>query len=245
MPATGRFSGTPASIIASEAPQTVAMEDEPFELRDLRHDADRVGENFALGQDRVDRPPGELAVSDFAPTRGAHPADFADRVGREVVMQEEGLFVRPFQRIDILLVLARAQGGDHQRLRLAAGEERAAMRAGQNANLAGDRPHRGEVASVDALVRLEDVAAHDVLLGFLEGARDLGGDLAVVVLGDERGLDLVLHRGNGVAALMLGDDLVGLAQVRFGIGATAASKLVRALGRASAPKAPSRRARRA
>ena len=31
MPAVGRFSGTPASINASEEPQTVAIEDEPFD----------------------------------------------------------------------------------------------------------------------------------------------------------------------------------------------------------------------
>ncbi len=31
MPAVGRFSGTPASISASEEPQTVAIEEEPFD----------------------------------------------------------------------------------------------------------------------------------------------------------------------------------------------------------------------
>ncbi len=31
MPAVGRFNGTPASISASEAPQTEAIEDEPFD----------------------------------------------------------------------------------------------------------------------------------------------------------------------------------------------------------------------
>jgi hypothetical protein len=30
-PATGAFSGTPASIIASVPPQTVAIDDEPFD----------------------------------------------------------------------------------------------------------------------------------------------------------------------------------------------------------------------
>ncbi len=30
-PATGAFSGTPASIIDSEPPQTVAIDDEPFD----------------------------------------------------------------------------------------------------------------------------------------------------------------------------------------------------------------------
>ena len=44
MPATGCLSGTPASISASEVPQTVAIEDEPFELGDLGDDAERVGE---------------------------------------------------------------------------------------------------------------------------------------------------------------------------------------------------------
>jgi hypothetical protein len=31
IPATGGFSGTPASISASEVPQTVAIEDEPLD----------------------------------------------------------------------------------------------------------------------------------------------------------------------------------------------------------------------
>ena len=31
MPATARFIGTPASISASEAPHTVAIDDEPFD----------------------------------------------------------------------------------------------------------------------------------------------------------------------------------------------------------------------
>ena len=44
MPATGRRRGTPASISDSEVPQTVAMEEEPFEFGDLRDDADGVGE---------------------------------------------------------------------------------------------------------------------------------------------------------------------------------------------------------
>ena len=33
MPATGAFSGTPASNIASEPPQTDAIDDEPFDSR--------------------------------------------------------------------------------------------------------------------------------------------------------------------------------------------------------------------
>ena len=66
MPAVGRLSGTPASISASEAPHTVAIEDEPFELGDLGDDADGVGEVVRRGQNRMDRAPGELAVADLA-----------------------------------------------------------------------------------------------------------------------------------------------------------------------------------
>ena len=33
MPAQGDFIGTPASIMASEAPQTVAIEDDPLDSR--------------------------------------------------------------------------------------------------------------------------------------------------------------------------------------------------------------------
>ena len=33
MPATGAFSGTPASIIESDPPQTLAIDDEPFDSR--------------------------------------------------------------------------------------------------------------------------------------------------------------------------------------------------------------------
>ena len=98
MPAVGRFSGTPASISASDEPQTVAIDDEPFELGDLRDDADRVGEFGRGRQHRADRAPGELAVADFAPARRAHAAGLADRIGREVVMEHEALLVGALQR---------------------------------------------------------------------------------------------------------------------------------------------------
>ena len=151
MPAVGRFSGTPASISASEVPHTVAIEDEPFELGDLGDDADGVGEVFLRRQDRADRAPGELAVADFAPSRCADAAGFADREGREVVMQQERFLVGSVQRVDPLLVLAGAERGDHDRLRLAAGEQRRAVRARQHADFGHDRADRDEIAAVDAL----------------------------------------------------------------------------------------------
>ena len=170
MPATGRRSGTPASISASEEPQTVAIEDEPFELGDLGDDADRVGELVRRRQHRVDRPPGELAVADLAPAGRAHAAGLADRIGREIVVQQEGLLVGALERVDVLLVLAGAERRDRQRLRLAAGEQRRAVGARQDAGLGDDRAHRLDVAAVDARAGVEDVPAHDLRLGVLEDA---------------------------------------------------------------------------
>ena len=151
MPAVGRLSGTPASINASEVPQTVAIDDEPFELGDLRHDADGVGELILGRQHRTDRAPGELAVADFASARRADAAGFADRKRREVVVQQEGFLVGALQRVDELLVFAGAERGDDDGLRLAAGEQRRTVRARQEAGFDNDRPYGHEIAAVDAL----------------------------------------------------------------------------------------------
>ena len=167
-PATGAFRGTPASIIESDEPQTVAIDEEPFELGDLRDDADGVGEVGRRRQHRLQRPPGELAVADLAPARRADAAGLADRERREVVVQEEVRAVGAVQRVDHLLVVAGAERGDDQRLGLAAGEERRAVGAGQHAHLGEDRAHRREVAPVDAPAPLEDVRADDVGLELLD-----------------------------------------------------------------------------
>src|SRR5262249_30375473 len=109
-------------------------------LRDLRDDADRVGELVMLRQYRADRPPGELAVADLAAAGRAEPPGLADRERWEIVVQQEGLLVGALQRVDELLVLAGAERGDHQRLGLAAREQRRAVGARQDADLADDRP---------------------------------------------------------------------------------------------------------
>jgi hypothetical protein len=63
-------------------------------------------------------------MADFATARGSHAAGFANRVGREVVMQKEAFLVHAGQAIDILFVFAGAERGDNDRLGLAAGEQR-------------------------------------------------------------------------------------------------------------------------
>src|SRR5690606_41133792 len=83
---------------------------------------------------RLQRAPGKLAVADLAPARRPEASNLADRIGREVVVQQEVGPEVAVQRVDDLLVLAGAEGRDHKALRLAAGEERRAVRPRQDAD---------------------------------------------------------------------------------------------------------------
>ena len=216
MPAVGRLSGTPASMSAKDEPHTVAMDDEPFELGDLRDDADRVGELGRGRQHRVNGAPGELAVADFAPAGRAHAAGLADRIGREVVVEQEPLLIGSVEQVDVLLVLAGAERGDDQSLRLAAGEQGRAMSAGQHPDLSQDRAHGRQVAPVDAALVVENVPAHDFGLRVVERFRDLlGGEFRLAALWRERREHLRLDRiDRGVAFLLL-RDRIGGAQIGF------------------------------
>ena len=213
MPATGAFRGMPASIIASEAPQTLAMDEEPFELGDLGDHADRVWEALLIGQHRMHRAPGELAVADFAPAGRAHAANLAHGVGREVIMQEEGFLVGPFERVDPLLVLARAERRDHERLRLAAGEERRAVRARDHMDQAIDGANRYQIAAVDTFARLEDARTDDVLLNFLEGIGELDLIAHARFRREQLGHNLGFCLADLVIAILLARDLERLLEV--------------------------------
>ena len=114
-------------------------------------------------------------------------------------MQHEVLAVLALQRVDDLLVLAGAERGDAERLGLAAGEQRRAMRARQDADLGDDRADGLGVAAVDAQAGVQDGVADDV--GFQVLERGLGL-LGVEALGGQRlggclrgGIDLVVTRG--------------------------------------------------
>src|SRR5690606_24184401 len=112
-------------------------------------------------KNRTERPPGELAVTDFAAAGEADAPRLADREGWEVVVQQEVFLVGAFERVDELLVVARAEGRDHEGLRLAAGEESGTVRARKHAHFRDDGADRFEVASVDAGLGVEDRVADD------------------------------------------------------------------------------------
>ena len=96
----------------SEVPHTGRHRGRAVGFGDFRHHAQRVGELLLRRQHRMDRAPGELAVADFAAARRTHAARLADRVGREVVVQHEGLLAGAFQAVDELLVFGGAERDD-------------------------------------------------------------------------------------------------------------------------------------
>ncbi len=196
-------------------PHTVAIDDEPFELGDLRDHAQGVREVVVQRQHGTDGAPGELAVADLAPPGRPDPAGLADREGRKIVVQEERLLVGPGEGVDILLVLAGAERGDDQRLRLAAREQRRAVGARQHADLRPDRTHRLDVAAVNALAGIENVPAHDLGLDLLEDGGDLqlGVGRALRALGAEMRHHLGLGGVHLDVALLLGGDRIGRAQL--------------------------------
>ena len=171
MPATGRFSGTPASISDKRRAAHRRHRGRAVRFGDLRHDAHRIGEVSLAGSNgctaRQASLPWPISRRPGVPMRPASPID----VGREIVVQHEMLAVFAFERVDDLLVLAGAERRDHQRLGFAAGEQRRAMRARQHADFGRDRPHGLGVAAVDARLAVQHGAAHDLVLDLLE---DLG-----------------------------------------------------------------------
>ena len=165
------------------------------------------GNSSVARQHRAERAPGELAVADLAPRRSAEAADFADRVGREVIVQHEALVGEALQPVDHLLRFLGAERGGDDRLRFAAGEQRRAVGARKEADADLDRADRLGVAAVDPAAVLEDRAADDVGLDPLD---QLGGDELLLRLGFGEGFG-GLGAGfgeRGLAVLLVGQ-LVG------------------------------------
>src|SRR3546814_602545 len=135
-----------------------------FRSRELFHRRHH-GEHAALGQ---------AAMADLAALRAHHAAGFTDRIGREVVVEQEVFLVLARDGVDDLAVARGAQRGDHDRLGLAAGEQRRAVGARQHADLGGDRAHGVERTAVDADLGRQHRAAHGLVFELAELLGDFG-----------------------------------------------------------------------
>src|SRR3984893_690282 len=116
----------------------------------------------------MERPPGQLAVPDIAPTRGAHPPRFPRRIGGKVVVQHEILAVLPFERVDDLLVLTGPERRYRERLGLASGEQCRAVSAAKDSDLARNWPDGAGIATINPRSAPQHSATDDLLLEILE-----------------------------------------------------------------------------
>ena len=121
---------------ASVPPQTVAIEEEPLDSRMSDTTRTVYGKASSVGSIGRQGPARQVAVADVAARGAAHELRLAHGEGREVVVEEEGVLALALVLLDDLGVVGGAEGRGHERLGLAAGEERGAVRARQDADLA-------------------------------------------------------------------------------------------------------------
>src|SRR5262249_30409055 len=94
--------------------------------------------------------------------------------------------------VDALLLLARTQRAERQRLRLAAGEEGRAVGAGHHADVAGDTADLGLGAAVRAPLVDGDLGPHGLLVDAVDRDADRGASQRV-----ERGVAVLVRLGPG------------------------------------------------
>ena len=137
-------------------------------FENVRDDADGVGELLLGRHHRRQRSLRQRAVADFAAAGAAHERPFADREGREVVVEHEALPRLALEALDLLRIVGGAERAGDERLRLAAGEHRRAVGAREHAGLDPDRPDLVELAAVEPDAVRQHLVAQDLLLQLLE-----------------------------------------------------------------------------
>ena len=165
----------------------------PVRLEDLGDDAQRVREVGEVGEHGLQRALGQVAVADLATRRAAHRAHLAGGERREVVVQHERArrLARAVDRVEALRVVRGAERDGDERLRLAAREQRRAVRTRKEARVDRDRTDLVRRAPVDALLGAEHLRPERVVLQIAEHALDLLG--VVREIGRQRLGDLLLH----------------------------------------------------
>ena len=171
-------------------------------------------------------------MADLAAAGGAQAADLTRAVGREVVVEDE-LFLlgAAGHGVEVLGVLAGAEGDGGQVLRLAAVEDGRAVDAGEDADLGGEGADLVLGAAVDALAALEEVRADGLDLQGVEEVDELDvvdDPLAVLVLAVlvlAGGEELVADGLHGGLALQLAGDDEGVGQAGAGEAADEAHLL--------------------
>ena len=130
-------------------------------------------------------------------------------------MEQEAVFVLASQRVDALCVTFGAERGDDQRLRFAPREQGRTVGAWQHGIADFDRAHGARVATVDAWLAFEDLAANDLGFDLEQQVVDLAS-IERLAAALERRHHAGIGFAQGLRAGLLAADLVHGAQLFFG-----------------------------
>ena len=150
-------------------------------------------------------------MTNLAPSGSAQKRNFSNRKRRKVVVKHEAFLGFAFEDFEALHVVAGAEGGGDQGLGFAAGEDGAAVGAGQHADFDPDVADLVEGAAVGTALLVDDLLAEDALAQGLVVRLELR--LRFFVVFRNRSLQLLLEfLDQGVAfglGMLLGVERVG------------------------------------
>ncbi len=129
-------------------------------------------------------------------------------------MEQETVFELASQGIDALCIALGAQGGHHQGLRFATGEQGRTMGAGQYARANFNGTNRAGVATIDAGLARQNLATHQTGFNFEQQSVDLDGVKFHALLGQTR-FDRFISGTASLGAGLLVAQLIGLTQGGF------------------------------
>ena len=170
---------------------------------DVGHHAHRVRPVLGAREHRDDRTLGEQTVTDLTTLRRADATGLAGRVRRHVVVVHEQLLVLGVEGVEPLALARRAEREDGQHLRVAAREQRGAVRQREESHLGGDRTQVLGATTVDTEVLGHDQATHDLLLERAEGLTGLAGERTLVDTVDAVGEHTVDDRAADLGQLLV------------------------------------------
>ncbi len=131
-------------------------------LQDIADDAAGVGE--VVGEHALQGAVCQVAVTDLTTSHATLCLGLACGEGREVIVQQETLLALVQHIVHNLLVERGAEGGCHQGLGLATGEDSGSVRAGQIVHLAPDGTDLVGLAAVETDALVQNAAAHCLFL---------------------------------------------------------------------------------
>ena len=150
-------------------------------------------------------------MTGFAAAGKSETTDFADRIGRKVIVQHEIGVAQTVEPVDHLLGILGAQGRGHDCLGFTAGKQSRTMGPWQQANHRLDRANLIELAAIDTGAILDDRPAND--FGFQLLDHLAGGHLGLAVRVGIFFFGLVANRIQRVATLRLVGFLVGCSDI--------------------------------